>query len=77
MDEPSLIGPIPWPSPDDNLFEDCIVTRTMGEPYRDGEQIKVRLDFTCTHTLSDEHIRWFRAGSALNLIRERFADDRL
>jgi len=26
-------------------------------------------DFTCTHTLSDEHIRWFRAGSALNLIR--------
>ena len=30
------------------------------------------LEFTCSHTLSDEHIRWFRAGSALNLIRERF-----
>jgi aconitate hydratase len=29
------------------------------------------LDFTCTHTLSEEHIEWFRAGSALNLIRER------
>ena len=30
------------------------------------------LDFTCTHTLSDEHIDWYRAGSALNLIRRRF-----
>ena len=30
------------------------------------------LDFSCTHTLSDEHIAWFRAGSALNLIRARF-----
>jgi aconitate hydratase len=31
------------------------------------------LDFVCTHSLSDEHIEWFRAGSALNLIRRRFA----
>jgi len=31
------------------------------------------LDFTCTHSLSAEHIRWFRAGGALNLLRERFA----
>jgi len=31
------------------------------------------VDFTCTHSLSDEHIGWFRAGGALNLIRERFA----
>ena len=30
------------------------------------------MDFTCTHTLSEEHIEWFRAGSALNLIRARF-----
>jgi len=29
-------------------------------------------DFACTHTLSEEHIEWFRAGSALNLIRRRF-----
>ncbi|MGI9032811.1 MAG: aconitate hydratase [Acidimicrobiales bacterium] len=27
--------------------------------------------FTCTHTMSVEHIEWFRAGSALNLIRLR------
>jgi len=29
-------------------------------------------EFTCTHTLSDEHVDWYRAGSALNLIRKRF-----
>jgi len=33
-------------------------------------------DFTCTHTLSEEHIGWFRAGSALNLIRLRFSGAR-
>jgi len=31
------------------------------------------VDFECSHTLSPEHIAWFRAGGALNLIRERFA----
>ena len=31
------------------------------------------VDFECTHTLSEEHIAWFRAGSALNLIREKYA----
>ena len=30
------------------------------------------VDFDCTHTLSHEHIEWYRAGSALNLIRQRF-----
>jgi aconitate hydratase len=29
------------------------------------------VSFECTHTLSDEQIEWFRAGSALNLIRAR------
>ena len=29
--------------------------------------------FECTHTLSPEHISWFKAGSALNVIRQRFA----
>ena len=27
------------------------------------------VDFECTHTLSPEHIEWFKAGGALNLIR--------
>jgi aconitate hydratase len=25
----------------------------------------------CNHTMSDEHIDWFRAGSALNLLATR------
>jgi aconitate hydratase len=29
------------------------------------------VDFTCAHTMSPEHIEWFKAGSALNLIRAR------
>ncbi len=29
-------------------------------------------EFWCNHSLSDEHIEWFRAGSALNLISRRF-----
>ena len=29
------------------------------------------LAFACTHTLSTEHIEWFVAGGALNLIRAR------
>jgi aconitate hydratase len=31
------------------------------------------VDFEALHTLSDEHIEWFRAGGALNLIRARHA----
>jgi len=37
--------------------------------HADGSTV----DFTCTHTMSREHIEWFEAGSALNLIRLRFA----
>ena len=29
------------------------------------------VDFECNHTMAPEHIEWFRAGSALNLIRAR------
>ncbi|MDQ1502098.1 MAG: aconitate hydratase, partial [Actinomycetota bacterium] len=28
-------------------------------------------EITATHTMSDEHIAWFKAGSALNLLREQ------
>ena len=28
-------------------------------------------DIVCNHTFSDEQIGWFRAGSALNLIRQQ------
>ena len=32
-------------------------------------------EVTTMHTMSDEHIAWFKAGSALNLLRERLVDD--
>ena len=32
------------------------------------------IDFEAVQTLSPEQIDWFRAGSALNLIRQRVAD---
>ncbi|HEY5025737.1 MAG TPA: aconitate hydratase [Acidimicrobiales bacterium] len=39
----------------------CGVTKPGGE----------RLEFTCTHTFSPTQLDWFRAGSALNVIRRR------
>ena len=35
--------------------------------HADGSTV----DFTCSHTMSHEHIDWFRAGGALNLIRAK------
>ena len=31
----------------------------------------VVVEFLATHTMSDEQIEWFKAGSALNIIRSR------
>ncbi|MCU1455918.1 MAG: aconitase [Actinomycetia bacterium] len=33
-------------------------------------------DVSTTHTMSDEHIAWFRAGSALNVLRQQGKQDR-
>jgi aconitate hydratase len=35
--------------------------------HSDGSSQEVRT----THTMSDEHIEWFRAGSALNVLRQQ------
>jgi len=34
------------------------------------------LEFDCNHTLSDDQIEWFKAGSALNLIRQQVEQNR-
>jgi aconitate hydratase len=47
-------------APDKNV--QCRIT------HADGSTV----DFECTHTMSAEHIEWFRAGSALNLIRQKY-----
>jgi aconitate hydratase len=31
------------------------------------------IDFECSHTFSDEQVEWFKAGSALNIVREKVA----
>jgi aconitate hydratase len=32
------------------------------------------IDFECTHTFSDEQVEWFKAGSALNIVRQKVAN---
>ncbi len=46
-----------------------------GRPVR-GQIVKpdgTTVDFETTHTFSDEQVDWFRAGSALNIVREKVA----
>jgi aconitate hydratase len=37
----------------------CVITKTEG----------IEVEFSCRHTFSHEQLAWFRAGSALNVIR--------
>ncbi|MGI9578656.1 MAG: aconitate hydratase [Microthrixaceae bacterium] len=58
---------------DDRISITGLADLAPGKPVRceltkpDGS----RLEFHCNHTMSEEHIEWFKAGSALNIIRER------
>ncbi|MDQ6927210.1 MAG: aconitate hydratase [Actinomycetota bacterium] len=36
---------------------------------------KSSVSFTCTHSMSPEHIEWFKAGAALNVIRQNLQRD--
>ena len=47
------------------LAPDVNVRCTINKP--DGSTV----DFECTQTFSPEQIEWFKAGSALNIIRAR------
>ena len=46
-----------------NLAPDCPVTAIL--EHEDGTTDSIQLD----HTLNQEQVAWFRAGSALNLLR--------
>ena len=69
------------PSTYDEIRADDTVSILGLADLAPGEPVSCRLhhaggttvEFTCTHTLSTEHIGWVRAGGALHLIRERFA----
>jgi aconitate hydratase len=61
-DRISVLG-LPAITPGEDLR--CVITKPDGR----------RVDFYCRHTFSDEQLTWFRAGSALNVIRnERVRD---
>ena len=50
------------------VYEYRITKRQIVKP--DGSVI----DFEAKHTFSDEQVEWFRAGSALNVVRRKVAE---
>jgi aconitate hydratase A / 2-methylisocitrate dehydratase len=53
----------------------------LGLPPEPGKPVRCQIvkpdgstiDFECTHTFSDEQVEWFKAGSALNIVRQKVA----
>jgi len=39
----------------------------------DTGSILLLVDFQANHTFSDEQVEWFKAGSALNIVRQKVA----
>jgi aconitate hydratase len=64
----------------DQIDEDDRIN-VLGLPPVPGARVRCQIvkpdgstvDFECTHTFSDEQVEWFRAGSALNIVREKVA----
>ena len=54
----------------------------LGLPPVPGENVRCQIvkpdgttiDFEATHTFSPEQVEWFKAGSALNIVRQKVAD---
>ncbi len=69
------------PSVYDTIAEDDTISITGLTDLAPGRPVECVLDkadgttvsFLCNHTMSPEHIAWFRAGSALNIIRQKTA----
>jgi aconitate hydratase len=68
------------PSTYDQISEDDRIS-VLGLPPVPDQPVRCRIthtdgttiDFTATHTFSDEQVEWFRAGSALNIVRSKVA----
>jgi aconitate hydratase len=64
------------PATYDEIGEDDRIN-VLGLPPVPGEPVRCQIvkpdgttiDFTATHTFSDEQVEWFRAGSALNVVK--------
>jgi aconitate hydratase len=68
------------PATYDQIGEDDRIS-VLGLPPVPDQPVQCRItkpdgttfDFTATHTFSDEQVEWFRAGSALNIVRQKVA----
>jgi aconitate hydratase A / 2-methylisocitrate dehydratase len=68
------------PATYDQIGEDDRVN-VLDLPPVPGQRVRCQIvkpdgstvDFECTHTFSDEQVEWFRAGSALNIVRAKVA----
>ena len=68
------------PATYDTIGEDDRIN-VLGLPPVPGESVRCQVvkpdgstvDFECSHTFSDEQVDWFRAGSALNIVRRKVA----
>jgi aconitate hydratase len=68
------------PSTYDQIGEDDRIN-VLGLPPVPGRPVHCQIvkpdgttiDFEATHTFSDEQVEWFRAGSALNIVRQKVA----
>ena len=68
------------PATYDQIEEDDRIS-VLGLPPVPGETVKCQIvkpdgttvDFEGTHTFSPEQVEWFKAGSALNIIRQKSA----
>src|SRR5690606_4322980 len=64
-----------------DLIEEDDRINVLGLPPVPGQPVRCQIvkpsgetiDFECTHTFSDEQVEWFKAGSALNIVRQMVA----
>jgi aconitate hydratase len=66
-----------------DLIEEDDRINVLGLPPVPGRNVTCQIvkpdgttiDFECSHTFSDEQVEWFKAGSALNIVRQKVADN--
>ncbi|MGI9052764.1 MAG: aconitate hydratase [Ilumatobacteraceae bacterium] len=71
------------PTTYEEIGEDDTIN-VLGLPPVPGQPVSCQIvrpdgttvDFTATHTFSPEQVEWFKAGSALNIVRQRVASQR-
>ena len=74
--------PLTFADPDtyDQIDEDDRIS-VLGLPPVPGQPVQCQIvkpdgttiDFEATHTFSPEQVEWFKAGSALNIVRQKVA----